>query len=388
MSHARESRRASRRAEIGQYWQRVTEGLELDQLWKQFAADARESYDFYSREVDWDSIRRRKGWKRPLNGARMLFHAMLMKLPPARRILLLLATALFLYSVPALLVLVFTKGRVENLVLVADAVLLFLLATLELADRVTMKRDLAIAREIQQWLVPEKPPSIAGLDIAFSTRPANTVAGDYYDALLRPDCAQPDRLLLVVADVAGKSVPAALLMATFQASLRTLAALEMPLLEMVAAINRYACSHSLNGRRFTTAFFAELDLATHTLTYVNAGHNAPMLLHARAGVERLEAGGLPLGIALDPKGVDHYASGTATLAPGDLLVVFTDGLTEAENAAGEDYGETRLLDAIAHPAGDSAAETLKGIMTGLESFVGAVRQNDDITALILRIAAP
>jgi len=166
------------------------------------------------------------------------------------------------------------------------------LLALELADRVAMKRDLEIAREIQSWLMPSTPPSVEGVDMAFTTRPANTVAGDYYDAFFRPN----HHLLIAVADVAGKSIPAALLTATLQASLRTLAAIPSSLPDLVSRVNRYACEQSLDGRRFTTAFLAELEPATGCLTYVNAGHNWPVLRHATGAIERLEAGGLPLGI--------------------------------------------------------------------------------------------
>ncbi|MFH1573734.1 MAG: SpoIIE family protein phosphatase, partial [Acidobacteriota bacterium] len=158
--------------------------------------------------------------------------------------------------------------------MIFGALLVLLVLGLELADRVTMKRDLEIAREIQGWLVPKTPPPVAGTDIAFVTLPANTVSGDYYDAFLRPaPPGQPatEHLLLVVADVAGKSVPAALLMATFHASLRTLAINAMPLEELVSSVNRYTCAHSLGGLRFTTAFLADLDTTTGILRYINAG---------------------------------------------------------------------------------------------------------------------
>jgi sigma-B regulation protein RsbU (phosphoserine phosphatase) len=196
---------------------------------------------------------------------------MLMKLSPARRVLLLVAAFLLIYPLPALLVLVATGGHFEALFFALGAALFSLLLALELADRVMMKRDLEIAREIQQWLVPVKPPDVPGLDIAFSTRPANTVADDYYDAFFRPNGAGRERLFLVVADVAGKGVPAALLMAAFQASLRALAASPTPLLELVVGLNHYVCAHSLNGRRFTAAFFAEIDPVTRALIYINAG---------------------------------------------------------------------------------------------------------------------
>src|SRR4029077_15492623 len=123
------------------------------------------------------------------------------------------------------------------------AVGLLLLLSLELADKVTMKRDLEIAREIQSWLVPSQPPTVPGGDIAFATRPQNSVAGDYYDAFYPTvGPAEGGTLLLVVADVAGKSVPAALLMATMQASLRTIAGEDAPLAVLVARLNRYACA--------------------------------------------------------------------------------------------------------------------------------------------------
>jgi hypothetical protein len=143
--------------------------------------------------------------------------------------------------------------QIPSLSFYGGTALLILLA-LELADRVTMKRDLEIAREIQGWLMPAAAPQLPGVDIAFVTRPANTVAGDYYDAFLLPQSSQADgpRLLVAVADIAGKSVPAALLMATLQASLRTLAALPGNLSELMERLNRYACSQNLGGRRFTT----------------------------------------------------------------------------------------------------------------------------------------
>jgi len=298
---------------------------------------------------------------------------MLMKLSPARRVFLLIACVFIVLAI-------FGPGSLYIVMAVAS---LLLLLALELGDRVTMKRDLEIAREIQHWLVPEKPPQIPGLDIAFRTRPQNTVAGDYYDAFLRSDdfgSPASRRLLVVVADVAGKSVPAALLMATFQASLQTLAAAPTSLLELVLALNRYACAHSLGGARFTTAFLAELDLDTRALTYVSAGHNPPVLRRASGAVERLEAGGLPLGI----KANASYESGASALKPGDLLVIFTDGVVEAENEAGDEYGEDRMLGLLAATVpGESAAATLNRLMSSVDTFVGATRQHDDITCLVL-----
>lgn len=235
------------------FWQRVTEGLEIQALWSQFVADARESYSLYTREVDWEALQRESRWKRFTKTTSALFWAMILKLSPARRVFLLIALVFGILALAQTRAARTEQGVVVAMpqnftfVLLSVGGLLFLLA-LELADRVTMKRDLEIAREIQRWLVPDTPPRVPGVDIAFASRPANTVGGDYYDAFLS-DAPQasgaPGHLLLAVADVAGKSVPAALLMATFQASLRSLASRRSSLTELVVGINRYACAHSL-----------------------------------------------------------------------------------------------------------------------------------------------
>src|SRR6202158_5805834 len=236
--------RQTPRERVSNFWQRVSEGRDIDDLWSQFAADTRSSYGFYGKDVDWDEINKLARWKRPFHVAGQLFWAMMNKLTPARRVLLLLAVILLLIS----------ALKIENagqLEFVAAALFLLLLS-LELADKVTMKRDLEIAREIQAWLVPSEPPAIANAEVAFWTRPQNSVAGDYYDAFYPlDDAASGGKLMLAMADVAGKSVPAALLMATLQASLRTLASEGLPLIELAERLNHYACAHSLGGQRFT-----------------------------------------------------------------------------------------------------------------------------------------
>jgi len=359
---------------LQEFWQRITDGFALQDLWAQFRADARSGYQFYYREIDHRPLEKESGWKRFWRIVRDLFWAMMMKLSPGRRVLLLMALVLLL--IPPIRIVtndaVFETGPASFW----GAVLLLAILALELSDRVTMKRDLEIAREIQSWLMPSKAPAVPGVDIAFATRPANTVAGDYYDAFFRPN----GRLLVVVADVAGKSVPAALLTATLQASVRTLAALDSTLPELVAQVNRYACEQSLQGRRFTTAFLAELETGTGALTYVNAGHNWPVLRHASGAIERLESGGLPLGINLPLP----YKSGTATLATGDLLLIFTDGLVEAEDAEENEYGEERMLQLLQSPPAD-ASGTVKRVLASVDAFVGLTRQHDDITCLALRM---
>jgi sigma-B regulation protein RsbU (phosphoserine phosphatase) len=244
-----------------------------------------------------------------------------------------------------------------------------------------MKRDLEIAKDIQTWMLPGAPLQIPGYQIAYATRPANTVAGDYYDVILRPGReASADRILFVVADVAGKSIPAAMVMATFQASLRTLSASGVSLGEIVAGVNRYSCSNSQGGVRFTTAFFAELDPATGTLVYVNAGHNVPILRKKSGLVERLETGGIPIGIFAS----SVYELGTTRLEDGDWLVIFTDGIVEAENAKTDEFGEAELIRLLDRESRRSPAELLRMLLVDLDRFVGNTPQHDDMTCLLLK----
>jgi len=360
---------------VRNFWQRVSEGRQIEDLWSQFAADARASYGFYGSDIDWDEIKQLPPWRRPLHVAKEFFWALLLKLTPARRVLLL----------AALVMLIFAGANSDMRFEFVAAVALLLLLSLELADKVTMKRDLEIAREIQTWLVPSFPPEIPGAEIAFASRPQNSVAGDYYDAFFATDAAaHGGKLTLVIADVAGKSIPAALLMATLQASLRTIAGEGASLADLVTRLNRYACAHSLDGRRFTTAVLAEYEPATRRLSYVNAGHNAPILRRANGDMEKLDIGGVPLGI----DSVAAYETSTKDLNPGDALIFFTDGVVEAFDENGVEFGNERWLAAIRALPEVTAQESLQSLMTRVDAFVGVTRQSDDITCMIFRAKRP
>ena len=359
------------------FWQRISEGRQIDELWSHFTADARASYGFYMKESDAEELQGKRGIRRWFRIAKILFWSMLMKLSPARRVLLLVSLVMLVMSGPKVH---FSNSFTfdVNLETVAALSLLFLLS-LELADKVTMKRDLEIAREIQTWLVPSQPPEVVGANIAFATRPQNSVAGDYYDAFY-PNAEERERLLVVIADVAGKSVPAALLMATLQASLRTIAGENAALADLVARLNRYACAHSLNGLRFTTAVLGEYNPVSRRLVYVNAGHNAPILRRGNGAVETLEVGGLPLGI----QSGETYETASLELKPGDALIFFTDGVVEAFNEEGKEFGNERWLSAIRNLPDWNAQETLNFLMKKVDDYVGATRQSDDITCLVFR----
>jgi serine phosphatase RsbU (regulator of sigma subunit) len=368
---------------LHQFWQRVTEGLQVSQLWSQFETDARTSYRLYSRDVAAKTPDGLTHRGRNLHVVKEFFWAVLEKLSPARRVLLLVALIMLLFPSTG-----FNYQDADHQVHVVEfelhfwgGLLMFLLLMLEIADRVVMKRDLHIAREIQTWLLPGAPPQIPGISVAYTTRPANTVAGDYYDVFPRPGkTSEENRVVFAVADVAGKSIPAAMLMATFQASLKTLSTAQVPLEELVANMNKYACSNSQGGLRFTTAFLAEYDAARRIFHYINAGHNNPILRRASGLIERLDVGGLPLGIQPEAK----YESANVALQPGDWLVVFTDGLVEAENARQEEYGETRLLNVIGAADATTPGEMLKRMLSDLDVYVGSTPQHDDVTCLLIK----
>jgi hypothetical protein len=367
---------------LRKFWRRITDGMALSQLWSQFHADALFSYRLYSQEID---SRRMPGVGRVRHVFRMVklfLWAIFDKLTPARRVILLIALILLISKTQVVVngddryVVAFWQGSAFW-----GGILLFILLALEIADRVVMKRDLQIAKEIQAWLLPPGPPPVPGLEIAFATRPANTVAGDYYDVFPRPATYSPEgTYLIVIADVAGKSIPAAMLMATYQASLKTLAGISSSLIDLVGRMNNYACGNSQNGRRFTTTFISEYDPGTRGLTYVNAGHNSPILHRQSGTIERLPASGIPLGIMENAP----YESGSVTLQPGDWLVIFTDGVTEAVNNRQDEYEEWRLMSLLNANRNVTPQLLLNTILNNINHFVGNTPQHDDITLILLR----
>ena len=373
---------ANLRTRLAQFWQRVSEGQEVRQLWSQLEKDARSSYRLYSAGLQ-DRIEGQTRFQHAWTLTKSLFWAILEKLTPVRRVLL-LAGLVLLFFFSGGFEYRNSAGHVEAFSFdwhVFGGLLILVVLLMELADRVVMKRDLEIAKDIQNWLLPGAPLQIPGYEIAYATKPANTVAGDYYDVILRPGATPTEgRILFAVADVAGKSIPAAMLMATFQASLRTLCDTKAPLEAILTNLNRYECSNSQGGARFTTAFFAELDPATGEIRYVNAGHNAPMLKRASGAMERLEEGGLPLGIFPDAA----YSAATTCLRDGDWLVIFTDGVVEALNSYGDEYGESRLTGLMDDSLGIAPAEMLRRLLASLDSFAANTPQHDDMTCLLLK----
>ena len=247
----------------------------------------------------------------------------------------------------------------------------------EAAQRERVNREIEIAREVQQRLFPQKTPQVDGLDCAGGCRPALSVGGDYYDFLELAD----GRLGIVIGDVSGKGIGAALLMASLQASVRgqaldggkTLAA-------VIGHVNTLIYESSASSR-YATLFYAQIDVRTRKLEYVNAGHNPPLVLRGTGEVQRLETGGTVVGLL--PR--FPYQQGAVELAAGDTLLLFTDGISEAFNAADEEYGEERLIAAMGKAGERSAAELIPYLIDEVDAFVAGAPQHDDMTLVIARI---
>lgn len=238
------------------------------------------------------------------------------------------------------------------------------------------RRELDEAREIQAGLLPRSLPTLTGFALAAHWQPAREVAGDYYDVVP----LGVDRVALCIADVTGKGMPAALLMSNLQATVKTFAATAESPDALCRRVNRIMATNMAPGR-FITLFYGVLDAASRTLAYTNAGHNPPLLLRHDGTCETLETGGLLLGAFPEA----DYGQARIELRPGDRLVLFTDGLVEAENATRELYGDDRLLETLRRHASDSAEELQRRILAAAAEHCGGEFQ-DDATLIVVAVS--
>jgi sigma-B regulation protein RsbU (phosphoserine phosphatase) len=239
------------------------------------------------------------------------------------------------------------------------------------------EEEVAEARTIQQGLLPKSIAQLAGYEIAGAWQPAHSVGGDYYDVLEFDEAT----LGLCIADVAGKGLPAALLMSNLQAAVRGLASPSLSPEGLCARLNSLVC-HNTGNDRFITFFYAQLDGPGRHLQYTNAGHNPPILLHRNGSYERLEAGGGVLGVFPN----QTFAAGAAQLAPGDRVILFTDGVTEACDATGEEFGEVRLLGLLREHCATAVAVLQAKILAAAGEFSRG-HWHDDATLLVLGVSA-
>lgn len=381
----------ARRTGAGGFFDLYTSGLNSGDLGRMFMRDAPDAYRYFARGIDVDlaDLPWYRRW--PLL-VRRFFTAFTMKLSPARRVLF--ATSVFL-AVIGMLVL-FRGFGLHDVVLFPLTLTLplpewvngtmwlalgfigaNLLILLEVADRLTLKSELEIARDIQQAMLPNGVKHASDAVIFGLTRPANTVGGDFYDILPQPD----GRVVIALGDVAGKGSPAALLMALLLAMLRTLVDEGLDGAGLVARLNVQIARHSPPSR-FITFFYGLYDPRDGSMIYVNAGHLPGILRRAGGTFERVgESGG---GLALGMFEEAAYEAHSVTIAPGDELVLFTDGITEAETPGGRPFEESGLEAVLTAQAAADPETLSRAVFRAVEVHVDSARLADDLTTLVLR----
>jgi sigma-B regulation protein RsbU (phosphoserine phosphatase) len=249
----------------------------------------------------------------------------------------------------------------------------------EAAQKERLNAELDIAREVQERLFPQELPPVKGLDYFGACRPALGVGGDYYDFLELPG----GKFGIAIGDVSGKGIGASLMMASLQASLRgqTLHAGD-DLAKLMTCVNTLVYEASTQNR-YATFFYAQYDPSTQLLSYVNAGHNPPFLLRSGGEVVRLETGGPVVGML--PSMLARYEQGEVQMKSGDVLVGFTDGISESMNPAEEEWGEDAMLADLQKLDGRSSEEILHAIVAGADAFANGAKQHDDMTMIVVRV---
>jgi serine phosphatase RsbU (regulator of sigma subunit) len=246
----------------------------------------------------------------------------------------------------------------------------------ERLEKRRMEEELKVASEIQMRLQPFAPPKLEGWDMTAVSFPCREVGGDYYDFI---QCKKSNCLAIAVGDVSGKGTGAALLMSSLHAAVRAQAQTSQTISEVMNEINRYIYENSPSNK-FLTLFYGELDPQTSTLTYANGGHNPPILIRASAEVAQLTAGGLPIGMMPGVK----YQEASVVFEPGDVLIIYSDGITESVNEKDEEFGEERLIEVVKRNSARSASGIRDRIDESLSRFVGTTAPVDDMTLMIIK----
>src|SRR6266508_2982710 len=238
-----------------------------------------------------------------------------------------------------------------------------------------LERELQLAMEIQQRFQPTAPPIVPGYEFQGISFPCYEIGGDYYDFIQRED----GRLVIALGDVSGKGTAAALLMSSLHAAIHAQTGSHDMLVQTISAFNGHLAENS-PPNRFVTLFYAELDPESGAVSFLNAGHNPPLIVHAAGTVEQLASGGLPLGIKADA----DYREGRTHLQLGDVLVIYSDGVTEAASPNGEEFGPTRLYEVVSRNVDASAAGIRDRIESALTKFSQGTQAADDITLVIVK----
>lgn len=356
-----------------------TRDLTARDLQRVFTRETREMLAFYTqgsdeRETTWNDVLRH-----PVRHVRAFFMAFAMRLTPARR--LLYGAGIVLLVLGLIDMAAGTQDSSpwdEGLPgLLGGFLLVNLILWLEVADRLTLKHDLTVARDIQRAMLPAGTFTRGPFEAHGDTQPANTVGGDFFDILPRPD----GLVLVVLGDVAGKGSPAALLMALLLSMVRTLVDENLPPAALAYRLNEQLMRHTPRSR-FVTAFLAVCDPATGRLVYVNAGQNPPIVRHAEGRISWLQPTGMALGLSRRATFVEQELH----LTSGDLLVAYSDGVTEAESPAGVSFDESGLATLVEHLAPLRAGLAARRIIDEVRAHTDETRLSDDLTVLVVRRA--
>src|ERR1044072_2969363 len=245
----------------------------------------------------------------------------------------------------------------------------------QLIEKKRLEGQLEVARQVQLELLPARDPELVGYDISAYNFPTEEVSGDYYDWVRIYD----DQIGVVIADVSGKGVPAAILMAFLRASLRAATHIGYATHISMAKVN-YLLWESIERNQFVTAFYGILDVTNKTLTYTNAGHNPPILLKQNGEVSIIDRGSVPLGMFRDTRYHEYYL----TTEPGQVLVLYTDGVTEAQNAAGEEFGRDRLVRAVQANRKLGARELIAAVHHEVIEWTEGLGATDDVTFFVIK----
>src|SRR6267378_2271228 len=272
----------------------------------------------------------------------------------------------------------YAKDDLEVLGLLASQVAIIIEKVMlheQLIEKQRLETQLEVARQVQLELLPARDPQLEGFDISAYNFPTEEVSGDYYDWVRIYD----DQIGIVIADVAGKGVPAALLMAFLRASLRAATHTGYSPNISMSKVN-YLLWESIERNQFVTAFYGLLDATNGTLAYSNAGHNPPLLLNVDGSARFLEQGGVPLGMFRDTRYYEFYL----TLEPGQVLVLYTDGVTEANNPEEEEFGRDRLVEAVRAARGLTGREMIEAVQRDVAQWTDGRGAHDDVTFFVIK----
>jgi sigma-B regulation protein RsbU (phosphoserine phosphatase) len=381
---------------VWEFFETYTRDLRADDFQRVFTRETPEAWQMFARAIKAEEIANLPWHIRAAEYTRRAFLAFTLRLSPARRaiygigLVMALIGMMTLFNGIHLMRVPIIPGVLSigvpaltwpdgTLWLAGGFLVLNLLILLEVADRLTLKKDLEVAREIQQAMLPRELYAATGIEAFGVTRPANTVGGDLYDVIRRPD----GRIVFALGDVAGKGSPAALLMALVVAMLRVLVDEGLEPEELANRLNVQVSRHA-PASRFVTMVMGSYDPDSGKLTYVNAGQNPPVLRRVSGQFEKLTEGGMALGMFEQAT----YRSGSLTLDAGDVLVLYSDGVTEAENPSGVAFDDAGLQLVIGQHWWQDLNTLGTSVLRAVEAHASGGKIVDDLTVLAVRRPVP